>query len=602
MLGRQNPSALKSTARVGHVAALLATVGLATVGMAAGSVAWADSSAENIRNCADGNWCAYHRTTNAAWRHSPLDQITKENVKDLRPVWIFQPGDNRMGLQSTPIVVDGEMYLSTTPSYVWKLDAATGERQWAFEPEMDPAVVARSFFAHTRGLSVGDGRVYIGTTDGRVIALDEKTGEPVWDKQLVDSKRDTAGFSGAGTFVDSDLFVIGQNGGEYPVEGRIFGLDPKTGETKWTFYTTGRDDPRALATWKGDSWKWGGGGSWQPGTVDFENNQILIGTGNPNPDYDYCGDRCLDVNAEGWRPGANLYTSSLVALDLDTGKLNWYFQEAPSDPYDYDGALGEVVLLEQDGRKLVLHPGKNGFNHVLDRETGDPVSVYPDMKSYNWTTGYDLEARQWQNMLWPKAGEETLVCPAIDGGHSWNAGAYSPETGLFYRIANEWCMNLRVNPPEGGAVTAGAPTRVTEPFAQTFFAAEWVGADPPGDKTHGRLTARDPVTGEIAWEKRYDIIPHSALLSTAGGLLFIATYDGYLQALDAETGDELWRFNLGSGTNGGIISYEVDGRQYIAVATGHGSYVGRALADHYHKDQLKNYKESAILVAFALPE
>jgi len=249
----------------------------------------------------------------------------------------------------------------------------------------------------------------------------------------------------------------------------------------------------------------------------------------------------------------------------------------------------------------VLHPGKNGFNHVYDRKTGKPINVYPDIKTFNWTTGFNLEKGEWENMLWPKAGVKTLVCPAIDGGHSWNAGTYSPQTKLFYRIANEWCMNLTVNPKEGGKATAGSETRVTEPFAQAFMAAEWEGTNPPNDKAHGRLTARDPLTGKIAWEKRYDIIPHSALMSTGGGLIFLGTTDGYVQALDAKTGEVLWQFNTGSGHNGGIISYSVDGKQYVAVATGHGSYVGRALADNYHKDKLINYKESAALVVFALP-
>ena len=244
----------------------------------------ADSSAEQIRNCADGNWCSYHRTTDKAWRHSPLTQITKENVGSLKVAWMFLPGDDRMGLQSTPLVIDGAMYISTTPSNVWKLDAATGARIWSYEPDQDKAVVARSFFAHTRGLTIGDGRVYIGRADGYIDALWTRTPErSIWSKQLVDSSVDSAGFSGAGTFVNSDLMVFGQNGGEYPVEGRIFGIDPKNGDLKWTFYTTGRDDEAALATWGGDSWKWGGGGSWQPGTVDYENNQIIIGNGQPEP-------------------------------------------------------------------------------------------------------------------------------------------------------------------------------------------------------------------------------------------------------------------------------------------------------------------------------
>jgi PQQ-dependent dehydrogenase (methanol/ethanol family) len=588
---------LTAVGKVGQVAALLTVAVLFAV-----PAALADSSADNVKNCPDQNWFAYHRTTNSAWRYSPLNQINAQNVKQLRPAWIFQPGEVMLGLESTPLVIDGMMYVSTNPSTVWKLNAATGERIWAYVPKMNEAVVARTFFSHTRGLTIGDGRVYMGLADGRVVALDEKDGKVIWERQLVNSKKDTAGFSGGGTFVSSDLLVIGQNAGEYPVEGRIFGLNPKTGDVKWTFYTTGRDDPKALATWGGDSWKYGGGGSWQPGTVDYDNNQIILGTGNPNPDYDYCGDQCPDVNAKGWRPGANLYTSSTIALDLNTGKLNWYFQEAPADPYDYDASPGEYVLIEDDrGRKLVLHPGKNGFNHVHDRKTGQPIAVYPDMKSYNWTTGFDIEKGQWMNMLRPKAGEKTLVCPAIDGGHSWNAGTYSPQTKLFYRVVNEWCMWLTVNPPEGGKVRVGSESRVTEPFAQPFFNAEWIGTDPPNEKAHGRITARDPVTGKIAWEKRYDLIPHAALLSTAGGLLFNGTYDGFAEALDAKTGEVLWRFNTGSGHNGGIISYAVDGKQYIAVPTGHGSYVGRALVNDYYKEKFVNYKESANIVVFALP-
>ena len=184
--------------------------------------------------------------------------------------------------------------------------------------------------------------------------------------------------------VSADLFVLPQNGGEYPIEGKIFGIDPSNGSIKWTFHTTGRDDPHALATWGGDSWKYGGGGAWQPGTVDYANNQIIMGTGNPNPDYDYCGADCRDPNSDAHRPGDNLYTSSTVALDLDTGKLNWYFQEAPSDPYDYDSSPGEFLVLEDDnGRGVIFHPGKNGFNHAWDAKTGQPINVYASQNTLN---------------------------------------------------------------------------------------------------------------------------------------------------------------------------------------------------------------------------
>lgn len=587
----------KPIVRSGQVASLVALTGLFSA-----PAVLADSSAANIKNCPAGNWCAYHRTVDTAFRHSPLKQITTENVKDLRAAWLFQPGVKNQGMHSTPLVIDGTMYVSTNPSSVWALDAASGQRKWSFVPKMDDAVVARSFFSHTRGLSIGDGRVYMGTADGRIIALNEKDGSVIWDKQIVDSKKDTAGFSGAGTFVSSDLLVIGQNGGEYPVEGKIFGIDPKTGDVKWTFYTTGRDDPKALATWGGDSWKYGGGGSWQPGTVDYANNQVVFGTGNPNPDYDYCGDKCRDVNVDAWRPGDNLYTSSVVALDLGTGKLKWYFQEAPSDPYDYDGAPGEALMISKDGKDYVVHPGKNGFMHVFDRKTGKPIKVYPNQKSLNWTTGFNLETGQWENMLWPKVGEKTLVCPAIDGGHSWNAGSYDPNSGTFYRIVNEWCMFLTVNPKEGAPATGGSETRTTEPFAQAFMAAQWQGTNPPNEKVHARLVALDPITGTIKWEKRYEPMTHSFLLTTDGGLLFQGGYDGYLEAINSADGKVLWKFNVGSGTNGGIVSYEAGGKQYIAAATGHGSYVGRAIATLFKDNpNLTNIQESALVVAFSLP-
>lgn len=566
----------------------------------AGTAALADSSALSLKNCPDGDWCTYHRTYDG-WRHSPLKQINKGNVVKLGPAWLFQPGANTsgmgsMGLQSTPLAIDGGIYLATNPSRVWKLDGATGNRIWAWFPDLDEAVVARSFFPHTRGLAIGDGRVYMGTVDGHVVALSETNGEVMWDNALVDSAKISAGFSGGGTFVNG-LFIIGQNGGEYPVEGRIFGLDAATGAVKWTFYTTGRNDPEALATWGGDSWKYGGGGGWQPGSVDFGNNLVFWGTGNPNPDYDWGG---KDWKTTGARPGLNLYTSSTVALDIDTGKLKWFFQEAPHDPYDYDASVGEYVLLDVNGKNLVLHPGKNGFNHVHDRRSGEVVNVYPDSKNINWTSGYNMDTGEWENMLWPEEGVKTLMCPAIDGGHSWNAGTYSPRTGLFYRIAQEWCMWLTVNRDE----------KVLDPVVVALFGAEFEtpqGVQNPcnpqelsGVPAHAFLTAREPVSGDLAWEKRYNIVPHSSLLSTGGGLVFIGNSEGYIEALDATTGGQLWTFNNGSGHNGGIISYAAGGKQFILVTAGQGSHLGNDIAKYYG-DKLIKFEHSATLVAFALP-
>ena len=556
--------------------------------------------AEDFENCPDGDWCTYHRDANS-WRHSPLDQINTDNISNLRVAWIFNPGHSKRGMESTPLAIDGALYAFTNPSTVWKINGATGERIWAYVPDMDEAVIARSFFAHTRGGAAGDDRIYMGLADGRVQALSMKSGDVLWSNQLVDSAKETAGFSGAAAFVRSDLLVIGQNGGEYPIEGKIWGLNPKDGSIKWTFYTTGRNDPSALATWGGDSWKYGGGGSWQPGSVDYANNQIIIGTGNPNPDYDYCGDQCMDVNADAWRPGENRYTSATVALDLDTGKLNWFFMEAPSDPYDYDASPGEYVLFEDGGQKLVLHPGKNGFNHIHERKSGKVVTIYAAQKTQNWTSGYNMATGKWENMLWPKPGVKTKVCPAIDGGHSWNAGAYNPDTGLHYRVVQEWCMWLTVSPKDGAPASAGAETRTLEPFAQAFMAATWEGTHPDNDRAHGRLTAREPVSGKIHWEHRYDIIPHSALLSTGGGLVFNGTTEGWLEALDAKTGRQLWKFNNGTSHHGGIISYSSGGKQYIAAVVGDGTYVGGAI-NALFGDKLVNYgNPGTSIVVYSLP-
>ena len=561
--------------------------------------------ANEIVNCAAENWCAYHRTVDKAYRHSPLTEINKDNVGDLNVAWLFQPEQETDpltdGRQSTPLVLDGAMYVAYNPYSVMKLDAATGERRWVHALEVNRTAVARSALAHTREVALGGGRVYLGLADGRVVALSQDDGSVLWDQQIVDSSAMTAGFSGAATYVSEDLMVIGQNGGDYPVVGRIFGINPQDGSVVWVFYTTSHGDEAALAAWGGDSWLYGSGGAWQPGTVDLENGQIIMGIGSPAPDYDYCGADCRDPNVSSHRLGDNLYTSSTVALDLDTGALNWYFQEAPSDQYDFDAAPGEYVIFNRDGRRMVLHPGKSGFNHVFDVATGQPIAVYSEMNHQNWTSGFNLETGEFENMLWPVAGEKTLVCPAFDGGHSWNAGSYNPNNGISYRTVQEWCMWLTIAHKDGSdPVSFDEATRITEPYAQVYMAAEWIQADPEADKAHGRLVAREPVSGEIMWERRYDIIPHSALLTTGSGLLFNADYTGNLEAIDGDTGDILWTFNLGSGTNGGIISYGVDGKQYISVATGHGTYVaGDTLAGAFAGETL-DYQRSALIASFSL--
>jgi PQQ-dependent dehydrogenase (methanol/ethanol family) len=584
-------------ARLKVLAAMLAAcAALAALAVAARGQ---DTSHARIRACPPSDWCVYNRD-DRGWRYSPLAQIDRGNVSRLRPVWTHQPGRVEHGIQSTPLVMDGALYYSTSYSRVHKLNGATGERIWHYYPELNQLVVRRQTHSpYSRGLAVGDGRVYMGTLDGRLIALTDATGEVAWDTTLIDSAKETVGFTGGGAYVDG-MLIIGQQAGEWPIRGRVFGVEAATGKLKWTFYTVaGPEDPEAMATWGGDSWKYGGGGGWQPGGYDPEHGWVLWGTGNPNPLYDWGGE---DWQSSGARPGRNLYTTSVVALDVRSGKLKWYHQEIPHDPYDFDSATGEFVFVERDGKRLVSHPSKSGFYYVYERDTGKLVNVFQGVNSVNFVERIDPKTGRLIGQWFPKEGVEEYLCPATAGGYSWNPGAYSPQTGLHYRVAQEWCIYVTVFRAEP----------ITEPSAALVIGAKFRGARPPEpgnprqegtDRQHGRLDARDPVTGKIAWSRRYEVVPHSALLATAGGLLFNGTAMGWVEALDAATGDPLWRFNSGSPHTGGIVSYSVAGKQYIAVASGRGSLVMNAYDEIWPETFGKaGFEHSAVLMAFALPD
>jgi PQQ-dependent dehydrogenase (methanol/ethanol family) len=562
-----------------------------------------DTSEKRIRNCPDSDWCTYNRD-DAATRFSPLTQINKGNVAKLRPAWIHLPGMTTRGIQSTPIVMDGSLYYSTPYSRVHKLNAGTGERMWVFTPELNDMVVKRQTHGpYSRGMCVGDGKAYIGTLDGRVVGVNDGTGAADWDVRLVDSVKDTIGFTGPCTYANGTV-VIGQQAGEWPVRGRIFGLDGKSGATKWTFYTVGGpEDPEAMKTWGGDSWKHGGGGGWQAGSYDAENKQMFWGTGNPNPLYDWGAENWMTTGA---RPGINLYVSSTVALDINTGKLNWYFQEVPHDPFDWDAAVGEYLQVEKGGKKLVVHPSKDGFVYVYDRKTGNVENIYPGIKSFNFATKVEAKAGQrWPeltNPFYPKEGKEDYLCPAIMGGYSWNNGAYNPKSGMHYRIANEWCIYLTVQRVEP----------ITEPSAALIIGADFRGARPqdPGnprkegsDPMHAFLVARDPVSGKESWRVRYEEVAHSAVLATAGDLVFVGNAMGFLEARDAANGKLLWSFNNGAPHEGGIVSYSVGGKQYIAAAVGRGSLVMDGYDEWWPNTfgKKKFTTDTGAMVAFTLP-
>src|ERR1700680_1611985 len=296
------------------------------------------------------DWLTYHGGYKS-YHYSALDQINAGNVKNLQVAWMHLPGRSTRGLQAMPLVADGVLYYSGS---------------------------------YNPGLAVVRGKGFVGTVDGPLIPLDMKTGKPVWDTKLVNSEKLTVGFTGA-PLVVRDTVIIGSQGGEWTSRGPIFGVDANTGQKKWEFFTVAGTE-EAKQTWGGDSWRTGGGGGWMPGTYDAETNTIWWGTANPAPLYDWSGS---DWQKSGPRPGTNLYTTSVIALDPDTGKLKFYHQELPHDAWDFDSALGELVQIDRDGHQYMVHPNKGGFIFVYDRNDGKIANVWPISKNINFVKSID---------------------------------------------------------------------------------------------------------------------------------------------------------------------------------------------------------------------
>jgi PQQ-dependent dehydrogenase (methanol/ethanol family) len=452
-----------------------------------------------------------------------------------------------------PLAVDGVLYYSGSYSRVFALDGATGEVKWFFFPELDEALIAKQTHSpDNRGIAISYGKVYVGTIDGRLIALDMQTGKKLWDTKLINSQKLTIGFSGAPLAV-KNLVIIGSQGGEWPIIGSIFAVDANTGKKVWEFNPIS-NDPKVHATWGNDSWKVGGGGAWQPGTYDPSTNTVWWGTSNPAPLFDWG----KDWRTDGSRPGENLYTSSVLALDADNGKLKFYHQELPHDLWDFDSAVGEFIMLDRGGKKLVVHPNKSGYVFVYNRDDASIVNVWRATENSNFVQKIDPHSGELVGRISYTIGDNKNICPSFTGAIGWPPGSYNPKTGLFYRAIAEACMNLKV----------AKTTPVVEPQAQLFVGAQFTVVGPNGQKPWGHVDARDPVTGKLKFSIKYQAPIVASTLSTGGNLLFVPDAAGWLHAYDATTGKELWKHNNGSSHNGGMISYEAHGKQYIAVAVG----------------------------------
>ena len=486
------------------------------------------------------SWLTYNGTYDGQ-RYSPLDQINTENVAGLAPVWIYQVGP-RVGLEVTPIVADGVMYVTSSPSNVTALDLASGRPLWTYEPPIREDLRTLGFPPVNRGVAILDDMVYVGTLDARLVALDARTGAVRWERQVADNALGFS-FTLAPLAIDGKI-IVGTSGGEAGIRGWIDAYDAKTGDQVWRFWTIPGPGEPGNETWGGDSWEHGAGATWLTGSYDPELNLLYWGIGNPGPDWNG------DV-----RPGDNLYTCSVVALDPETGELRWHFQFTPHDTHDWDANQIQVLIdAEWEGvpRKLLVTANRNAFYYVLDRETGE--FLHGTAYGYQtWAEGLDDSGRPIVIPGTEPSEEGTLVYPSLQGSTNWFSPSYSPQTGLFYVAVREMGAVYYKGEAEyeAGEYYTGGGERALS-----------------GDEAAGKIRALDALTGEKRWDFPLLSPPWAGVMATGGGLVFGASNEGNFYALDAETGEPLWDFQAGGAGRANPITYLHEGQQRVVMSAG----------------------------------
>ena len=485
------------------------------------------------------NWLTYSGDY-AGRRHSGLEQIDTANVERLAAQWVFQ-SEAKGKFETTPLVFDGVMYVTGQENLAYALDARTGRMIWRYRhplPDQLPDCCGKV----NRGFAVLGDKVFMATLNSHLVALDAKTGNVIWDVVAADY-REGYSFTLAPLAV-KDKIIVGTSGGEYGVRGFIDAYDAETGKRAWRFYTIPGPGEPGHETWEGDSWKTGGAPAWLTGTYDPELNLTYWGIGNPGPGL--FGEE---------REGDNLYSNCMVALDADTGKLKWHFQFTPHDVHDWDATEIPVLLdLEFEGRprKLLVQANRNGFYYVLDRTNGEFLHATAFARQ-TWAKEIGPEGRPVGLPGSAPTPEGNYVCPGLSGATNWMSPSYNPGTGLFYLAAREQC-DLYFNSPQ--------------PYREGVFFFGSTFQPPANEKQWGALRALDPRTGELKWEFKYYSAPWAGTLSTAGGLVFAGDMEGYILAVDARTGKELWHFQTGAPIYSSPMSYSLDGRQYVAIPSG----------------------------------
>src|SRR6476660_8399995 len=574
--------------RPAQVAAAVLSVGLGLALSLDSAVAQTKGSPEHIKavtSAVDGASIRTNTAMSNDWptigldyaetRFSKLHDINADNVKKLGLVWTY-PLESSRGVEASPVVVDGIMYQTASWSVVHAIDARTGKKIWSFDPGVDREKGYKGCCdVVNRGVALWKGKVFVGAYDGRLIALDAVTGQKVWEKDTLIDKEPSYTITGAPRVFNGKV-LIGQGGAEYGARGYVTAYDAETGNQAWRWFVVPGDPSKpfedesmaaASKTWDpaGKYWINGGGGTvWDSITFDPDLNLIYIGTGNGSP---------WNRNLRSPAGGDNLYLASIVALNADTGKFLWHYQETPGDNWDYTSTQPMILAdLTIDGapRKVILHAPKNGFFFVIDRTNGKFISA-KNFVDVNWATGYDAAGRPIEV---PEArGDKSFdSIPGPYGAHNWHPMSFNPQTGFAYIPAQNVPMNLTAqknwthnasvpgNPMSGLGWNLGYDVNLTPPKSQPF----------------GRLIAWDPVKQEQVWKQDYAAPWNGGTLTTAGNLVFQGTADGRFVAYNAKTGEKLWESSTGTGVVAGPVTYVVDGTQYVSVAVGWGGVYGES--------------------------
>lgn len=518
-------------------------------------------------------------------RYSELNQINKENVGDLQVAWTFSTGVLR-GHEGGPLVFDDTMYIHTPfPNKVYAMDLNDDAAiKWVYEPKQDPTVIpVMCCDTVNRGVAYGDGKIFLYQADATLVALDKDTGEVVWQVSNGDPKKGETGTSAP--MVVNDKVMVGISGGEFGVQGHLTAYNISDGSLAWRGYSTGPDDQTlmdgentmhlgkpvgkdsGIATWEGDQWKIGGGTTWGWYSYDPDLNLVYYGTGNPstwNPVQ---------------RPGDNAWSMTIFARDADTGMAKWVYQMTPHDEWDYDG-VNEMILADievaGEQRKALVHFDRNGFGYTLDRVTGELLVAEKFDPAVNWATHVDMESGRPQVVAEYSTHQNGAdvnsedICPAALGSKDQQPAAFSPKTGLFYVPTNHVCMDYE---PYEVSYTAGQPYVGA---TLSMFPAGKVTGD--GTDNLGNFIAWDADKGEIKWSLPEPFSVWSGALATNGDVVFYGTLEGYLKAVDAETGEELYKFKTPSGIIGNINTWEHNGKQYVGVLSGLGGWAGIGFA------------------------